>query len=75
MYAIQAQDVSKTYKNGEGTYTTQLGGYLGIYEDENGELQPVENELIEPDTRSEGDVFVNKANDYLIATGQEPIDW
>lgn len=63
---VDYDEMSKTYKNGEGTYTTQLGGYLGIYEDENGELQPVENELIEPDTRSEGDVFVNKANDYLI---------
>ncbi len=59
---------SRTYKTGEEQYITVFGGYVGTYEDENGEIQLVDNTLIEIQAFSQtGTDFVqNQANEYVI---------
>ncbi|MGC4018613.1 MAG: DNRLRE domain-containing protein [Muricomes sp.] len=59
---------SKTYKaeSDDKSYITQFGGYMGIYEDENGKLKEVENDLVESQGEETEEVLVNKANDYQV---------
>ena len=64
---------SRTYKTGDKQYTTVFGGYVGTYEDEDGEIQLTDNTLVEskPKTRARSaepalTVYENEANDYTI---------
>lgn len=41
--------VSKTYRTGDKEYTTVYGGYVGTYEDSDGEIQLVDNTLVKPE--------------------------
>ncbi len=41
---------SRTYRTGEGQYTTVIGGYVGTYQDDGGEFQLADNTLVEPET-------------------------
>ena len=43
---VQFNDFYRTYETGEGEYTTVLGGYSGLYEDEDGNICEVDNSLI-----------------------------
>lgn len=66
---------SRTYKTGDKQYTTVFGGYVGTYEDEEGEVQLTDNTLVESEPRaktrarsaeSAPTVYENEANDYTI---------
>jgi len=66
---------SRTYKTGDKQYTTVFGGYVGTYEDEEGEVQLTDNTLVESEpkvktrarsTESASTVYENEANDYTI---------
>ena len=63
---VEYDETFKSYKQEDGSYITQYGGYMGVYKDENGEIQKVENKLVEPRVRSAAGAYVNKANDYQI---------
>src|SRR5699024_7530360 len=43
---------SRTYKTGDKQYTTVFGGYVGTYEDEDGEVQLTDNTLVESEPRA-----------------------
>ena len=66
---------SRTYKTGDKQYTTVFGGYVGTYEDEDGEVQLTDNTLVESEPKakarsrsaeSDSIVYENEANDYTI---------
>ena len=66
---------SRTYKTGDKQYTTVFGGYVGTYEDEEGEVQLTDNTLVESEPRAKTrarsaefapTVYENEANDYTI---------
>lgn len=63
---VEYTDESKTYKLADGTYHTEIGGYMGIYEAADGELKEVDNTLVEVRDISAEDAFTNKENDYAI---------
>lgn len=75
---VDYDEESRTYRTGDGQYTTIIGGYVGTYTDEEGELQLVDNTLVEPKsdgrkkarsasgTASSESVYQNKANDYTV---------
>ncbi len=41
---------SRTYRTGDGQYTTVIGGYVGTYQDDGGEFKLADNTLVEPET-------------------------
>ena len=43
---------SRTYKTGDKQYTTVFGGYVGTYEDEDGEVQLTDNTLVESEPKA-----------------------
>lgn len=49
---IEYDKKSRTYKTGEKEYTTVIGGYVGVYEDEEGKMQLVDNTLEESEEES-----------------------
>lgn len=70
---------SRTYKTGDRQYTTVIGGCVGTYEDEDGQMQLVDNSLEVPKPKAKAkaraagsdadavqEVYQNKANDYTI---------
>lgn len=48
---VDYDEISRTYKTGEKEYTTIFGGYVGTYEDEDGETQLVDNTLEQPEEK------------------------
>ncbi len=58
---VAASEDSRTYQISERSFVTQIGGTSFVYEDENGELSLVDNNLEES-----GDCYENKANDYSV---------
>ena len=58
---VAASEDSRTYQVSERSFITQIGGTSFVYEDENGELSLVDNNLEES-----GDCYENKANDYSV---------
>ena len=44
---VQYNEYYRTYQVGDGEYTTIMGGYSGLYEDEYGEICEIDNTLME----------------------------
>lgn len=49
---IELEDGYRTYLTGEGEYTTIIGGYSGLYKDEDGEIQEIDNTLTWEDSQT-----------------------
>lgn len=63
---VAVNEYSRTYQTGTNTYTTQIGGESNTYQDENGDLQLVDNTLVEQTPWFSTDYFKNTANDYTV---------
>ncbi len=49
---IELEAGYRTYLTGEGEYTTIIGGYSGLYKDEDGEIQEIDNTLTWEDSQT-----------------------
>ena len=46
---VDYNEYSRTYKTGDKQYTTVYGGYVGTYENKDGDTELVDNTLVKPD--------------------------
>ena len=63
---ILVEEDSITYQTGEKDFTTVVGGTPSVYEDDNGNLQEIDNTLVE-----KGDAFENALNAFSIQLPKE----
>lgn len=68
---VALDEYAKTYQVSETQFITQIGGDANVYEDKDGNLNVVDNTLVEKNPWFSADYFENKANDYEVKLPME----
>lgn len=69
---VEYDEESRTYRTGEKQYTTVIGGYVGTYKDEEGEIQLVDNTLTEAEQKETKSSGRKKAKAASAAVQSDP---